>query len=168
MKLYEKPDPTRYPNTQTRPDPKPEKVLPVAALLAKKSILQRMHTEISKKIKLKFPGTYLKYLCTLLLTWLLILMNNINMYISFIFLQNGRLVQFNLWLQPPFFTQQTTFTLTSIAPMPPNLVFWSMIQLCCGLDLSLINKAHQMCWPIRGSHLQHCLSGGYETWSGIC
>ena len=34
MKLYEKPDPTRYPNTQTRPDPKPGKVLPVAALVS--------------------------------------------------------------------------------------------------------------------------------------
>ena len=33
MMLFEKPDPTRYPNTLTRPDPKPEKVLPVAALL---------------------------------------------------------------------------------------------------------------------------------------
>ena len=33
MMLYEKPDPTRYPNTQTRPDPKPEKVQPATPLL---------------------------------------------------------------------------------------------------------------------------------------
>ena len=33
MMLYEKPDPTRYPNTQTRPDPKPEKVQPATLLL---------------------------------------------------------------------------------------------------------------------------------------
>ena len=32
MMLYEKPDPTRYPNTQTRPDPKPEKVQPATPL----------------------------------------------------------------------------------------------------------------------------------------
>ena len=32
MIVYEKPDPTRYPNVQTRPDPKPEKVKPVATL----------------------------------------------------------------------------------------------------------------------------------------
>ena len=31
---YEKPDPTRYPKVQTRPDPKPEKSLPAHALLA--------------------------------------------------------------------------------------------------------------------------------------
>ena len=33
MMGYEKPDPTRYPNAQTRPDPKPEKSLPAHALL---------------------------------------------------------------------------------------------------------------------------------------
>ena len=33
MMGYEKPDPTRYPNAETRPDPKPEKSLPVHALL---------------------------------------------------------------------------------------------------------------------------------------
>ena len=32
MMDYEKPDPTRYPNAQTRPDPKPEKSLPDHAL----------------------------------------------------------------------------------------------------------------------------------------
>ena len=31
--VYEKPDSTRYPNVQTRPDPKPDKVRPVPALL---------------------------------------------------------------------------------------------------------------------------------------
>ena len=30
--VYEKPDSTRYPNVQTRPDPKPEKVEPAATL----------------------------------------------------------------------------------------------------------------------------------------
>ena len=29
---YEKPDPTRYPNVQTRPDPNPEKAEPFATL----------------------------------------------------------------------------------------------------------------------------------------
>ena len=33
MMDYEKPDPTRYPNAQTRPDPKPEKSLPDHALV---------------------------------------------------------------------------------------------------------------------------------------
>ena len=33
MMDYEKPDPTRYPNAQTRPDPKPEKSLPDHALM---------------------------------------------------------------------------------------------------------------------------------------
>ena len=37
MKVYEKPDPTRYPNTQTRPDPKPEKVLPATPLVTENS-----------------------------------------------------------------------------------------------------------------------------------
>ena len=31
--VYEKPDSTRYPNVQTRPDPKPDKVRPVPALV---------------------------------------------------------------------------------------------------------------------------------------
>ena len=60
MMLNEKPDPTRYPNTLTRPDPKPEKVLPVAALLqgreggnqlGKKSLVMLgvlLHVEVEK------------------------------------------------------------------------------------------------------------------------
>ena len=40
MMDYEKPDPTRYPNAQTRPDPKPEKSLPDHALVGNGTISQ--------------------------------------------------------------------------------------------------------------------------------
>ena len=45
MTVYEKPDPTWYPNVQTQPNPKPEKVEPVATLL-KSSFLASLTSDL--------------------------------------------------------------------------------------------------------------------------